>query len=455
MKIVMIGAGYVGLTTGACLAQFGHTVTCVDVDAAKVEALRQARIPIYEPGLSDLVASLTSTGHIKFDTSIEEPVATADAVFLAVGTPALPDGDTDLRYILAAAEAVAPVMRNDAVLVIKSTVPAGTAARVRELVARVRGGRPLSVASNPEFLREGSALSDFMAPDRVVIGADDPHAEALLRRLYQPLSRRAPIRITSTVNAELIKYSANALLAIKIGFINDIADLCEAAGGDIRDVAEGIGLDRRIGKAFLQPGPGFGGSCFPKDTRSLAFTGRKFGAEQPLVEVLIQRNEQRKQRLAERVAAELAPGSTVAVLGTAFKAETDDVRESAALAVIPALREAGLRVRAYDPKARHTTLAAIPDLDWAETPYAAAEGAQAVVILTEWEEFKSLDMTHLSQVMDGDLVFDFRNLLDDEALESTSLRLVALGRAVPKADRSAALKTGGGAISANLAASPL
>jgi UDPglucose 6-dehydrogenase len=456
MNIAMIGAGYVGLTSGACLAQFGHSVTCIDVDAQRIEQLRTGWLPIYEPGLAELIGTLTTAGGLHFSASPDTPVSEADMVFLAVGTPSLPDGDTDLQYILKAVDRVAPLMRPDAVLVIKSTVPAGTAATVRQRASGARGGNGISVASNPEFLREGSALADFMSPDRIVIGVNDSRAETMLRRLYEPLTAEAPLQVTSTTNAELIKYAANAFLALKIGFINDIADLCEAADGDVRDVAEGIGLDKRIGRAFLKAGPGFGGSCFPKDTRSLAATGRQFGAPQPLVEQLIDRNERRKQDLAGRVMKELgsSQGRVVAVLGTAFKAETDDVRESAALTVLQALSDAGMDLRVHDPKARLTTLALLPNLQWFDCPYAAASGADAVVVMTEWSEYRMLDLHRLAAEMAGDIVIDYRNLLDDRAVDESGLRLVALGRR-PFRRPTRSKSTGGAAVMAELAASPL
>jgi len=451
MKIVMIGAGYVGLTTGACLAQFGNHVTCVDIDPARVAALRTGKLPIYEPGLDELVLSGIRQKRLSFATSPAGCVAEADAVFVAVGTPALPDGDTDLRFIRAAVDEVAPLMRDDAVLVIKSTVPAGTARQMGERAASLRGS-VLSVASNPEFLREGSALEDFRCPDRVVIGADNQRARDLLQRLYRPLASSTTIIVTSTVDAELTKYAANALLALKIGFVNDVSDLCEASGGDMRNVSAAMGMDRRIGSAFLQPGPGFGGSCFPKDTRSLASTGRRFGVPQPLVEALVEQNERRKRRLADRIIGETGSGGVVAILGTAFKAETDDVRESAALAIIPVLRAAGIEVRAHDPRARETTLKAIPDLDWYDSPYEAAEGAQAVVILTEWTEYRTLDLDRLASALSGDTVMDFRNVLDTDQAARSGLRLVPIGRAAAPARRRSPSR-GGKARLAEMAAS--
>jgi UDPglucose 6-dehydrogenase len=429
----MIGAGYVGLTTGACLAQLGHTVTGVDVDAAKVARLSRGEVPIYEPGLEALLREQTEAGRMRFTTNVEAAVADADAVFLAVGTPSGPAGDIDLSFVQQAASQIAPALKPNAVVVLKSTVVVGTCRRVREVVAERRGGLDFSVASNPEFLREGSAIDDFLCPDRIVVGTDDRRAALLMERLYAPLRREGvPYLQTSTANAELIKYAANAFLALKVGFINDVANLCEAAGGDVTAVAEGIGLDRRIGTAFLAAGPGFGGSCFPKDTRAFAATGRKFGAPQGLIETLIERNEERKQALARRILKELPgqpEGKRVAVLGVAFKADTDDVRESAALTIIPVLQDAGVAVQVHDPQARQADDPAFAGVEWHESPYAAAAGAEAVVILTDWQEYRNLDLGRLADAMAGRTVIDYRNLLPQEEPAAHGLRHISLGRA--------------------------
>jgi UDPglucose 6-dehydrogenase len=431
MKIAMIGAGYVGLTTGACLAHLGHTVTCIDIDKARIETLEGGRLPIYEPDLEALVMATRALGRLKFSPDIAAGVAGADAVFLAVGTPSRPDGAADLSYIEAAARQVAPAMRRDCVVVIKSTVVAGTARHLREIIAEARGGLDFSVASNPEFLREGSAVSDFLEPDRIVIGTDDRRAARTLREIYAPLCHAgAHCLFTSTVNAETLKYAANALLALKIGFINDIADLCEQIGGDVRAVAEGIGLDRRIGSAFLAAGPGFGGSCFPKDTRALAALGRRNGAPQALVEALIDRNDERKVALGRRILEAVRPalpGARVAVLGVAFKANTDDVREAAALSIVPLLEAAGCIVHAHDPEADAAKL--LPKVIWHDDPYAAAERGDAVVILTEWDCYRELDLPRLASVMAGRMLFDFRNLFETPEVEAAGLRHIAIGRA--------------------------
>jgi UDPglucose 6-dehydrogenase len=433
MKIAMIGAGYVGLTTGACLAQLGHKVTGVDIDAGKIEGLARGRVPIYEPGLEAVLREQMESGRLRFSTDVAAAVADADAIFLAVGTPSGPSGDIDLSFVQQAASQIAPAIKPNAVVVLKSTVVVGTCRRVREVVAERRGGLDFSVASNPEFLREGSAIEDFLCPDRVVVGADDRRAARVMERLYAPLRRQGvPYIQTSTANAELIKYAANAFLALKVGFINDVANLCEATGGDVTAVARGIGLDRRIGTAFLAAGPGFGGSCFPKDTRAFAATGRKYGAPQGLIETLIERNHERKQALARRILKELAGnpvGKRVAVLGVAFKADTDDVRESAALTIVPMLQDAGVAVQVHDPQAQKGADPALGDAQWHDTPYSAAEGADAVVVLTDWDEYRRLDLKRLAKVMAGRTIIDYRNLLQPQAPAQHGLRYVGLGRA--------------------------
>lgn len=430
MRVAMIGAGYVGLTTGACLAQLGHTVTCIDIDERKIADLREGIIPIYEPGLDELVQSNSQLNRLQFSFELASSVATADAVFLAVGTPSRPGGAIDLSFVEAAAREIAPAIPGDCVVVVKSTVVAGTAKRLREIIAEARGGLDFSVASNPEFLREGSAVSDFLNPDRIVVGTDDRRAASVMRSLYAPLLEQGvPCVFTTTTNAEMIKYAANAFLALKIGFINEVADLCEQIGGDVKAVAEGIGLDRRIGSAFLAAGPGFGGSCFPKDTRAFAAIGRKVGAPQTLVETLIERNEKRKANVGRRILEELgavAPGAHVAVLGVAFKANTDDVREAAALSIIPLLQEAGCIVHAYDPEADAAAL--LPGVSWHASAYEAARGADLTVVLTEWDEFRSLDLRKLAATMTGETLFDCRNLFEPAAVGEAGLRYVAIGR---------------------------
>jgi len=432
MQITMIGAGYVGLTTGTCLADLGHSVRCFDINAARIAQLEHFDLPIYEPGLEEAMRRTIQAGRLSFSTRLQESVAEADAVFIAVGTPSRPDGGIDLSHVLAAAKQIAPHLKRGAIVIIKSTVVVGTARRVREIIARERGAFDIRVASNPEFLREGSAMKDFMEPDRIVLGADDTRSRNALRAIYRSFERAGvPMVITTTGNAELIKYSANAFLALKIGFINDVADLCEKTGGDIRDVTRGVGLDRRIGESFLSPGPGFGGSCFPKDTQAFAATGRQFGAPQKLIETLIARNDQRKLQLAQRILKEgrLAPGSTVAVLGLAFKANTDDVREAAALTIIPALQAAGLRVVAHDPKAMPNAQEHLHDVVWRDCPYAACKNASAIVVLTEWDEYRRLHLGRIARTLSGDVLFDYRNLFDPRSVTQHGLRYFSLGRA--------------------------
>ena len=430
MDVVIIGAGYVGLTTGACLAELGHTVTCVDNDPQKIAGLKRAEVPIYEPGLSELIRKHVDAGRLSFSDDPASTAPGADALFIAVGTPSAPDGDIDLSYVKDAAAGVALLLKKEAVIVIKSTVVAGTARMVSERVEAIRGRKDVSVASNPEFLREGSAIRDFLEADRIVAGADDSRAAELLARLYEPLrSKGVPFVTTSTINAEMIKYAANAFLALKIGFINEVADLCEAAGGDVSAVADGIGLDRRIGRAFLNAGPGFGGSCFPKDTRAFAATGRRLGQPQVIVETLISRNEARKAAFANRILAELkGSGRRATVLGTAFKANTDDVRDSAALTIIPLLMEAGVTVTAHDPKARHVTERHVKGISWSNCPYEATRGADVVVILTEWDDYARLDLERLSRSMAGRSVIDCRNLFKPQDVTRHGLKYISIGR---------------------------
>jgi len=454
MIIVVIGAGYVGLTTGACLAELGHRVTCVDIDGERVARLMRNELPIYEPGLAELIGSQRLAGRLDFSTDAAERLQQADAVFLAVGTPSDADGRADLSFVHQAARDIAPHLAPDAMVVLKSTVVPGTACAVREIISRVRGRTDIFVGSNPEFLREGSAITDFMNADRIVVGADQAEAAARLKAIYAPLAARGvPMVVTSTINAELIKYTANAFLALKLGFINDVADLCEAVDGDVGAIIEGIGLDKRIGPAFLSPGPGFGGSCFPKDTRAFASAGREAGAPQTLIETLIARNEERKRALARRIIGEAEEGAIVAVLGTAFKANTDDMREAAALTIVPMLHEAGLSVRLHDPKA-HIHRHDLPEAEWCETAEAALDGADVAVVLTEWDEYRRLEPKKLARIMTGRTIIDYRNLLDGAEVVRQGFRYVRLGRAAapPLAERQARAAAGGRRV--ELAASP-
>lgn len=461
MNVVMIGAGYVGLTTGACLAELGHDVCCVDVDDQKIMNIDRGRLPIYEPGLAELIAANRGRGRLNFSCDLPSAVSVADIVFIAVGTPSRPDGDIDLSHVETAARDIAPHLRPDTLIVIKSTVVAGTARRVRQLIAQQRQNRPVAVASNPEFLREGSAIADFMNADRIVAGSDEEEAGAKLAALYRPLVERGiPYVRTGTINAELIKYAANAFLALKIGFINDVADLCEGAEGDVAAVAEGIGLDRRIGSAFLSPGPGFGGSCFPKDTRAFAATGRRSGAQQTLIETLIRKNDERKRLLAQRILQQLGSprsGKRAAILGTAFKANTDDMREAAALTIVPLLQKAGVEIAAHDPRARATASVHLTDVHWCDSPYTAAKDADLIVILTEWPEYRHLDLGRIARAMRGRRIIDYRNILEPKKVVQHGLEYSSLGR--PKLTPSRLQKTAAQAESGSrwtdIAASPL
>jgi UDPglucose 6-dehydrogenase len=439
MRIAMIGAGYVGLVSGACFAEFGVEVAVVDTDPGKVAALNAGRIPIYEPGLDRLVAENVRDGRLSFTTDLAQAMRGAEAVFLAVGTPSRRgDGHADLTYVFEAAEQVAREATGPLVMVTKSTVPVGTGAQVKALVRRARPDLAIAVASNPEFLREGSAIGDFMRPDRVVIGIETgeagERAQAVLRRLYRPLYLfETPIVATSNETAELIKYAANAFLATKITFINEMADLCERVGADVHDVARGMGLDGRIGRKFLHPGPGYGGSCFPKDTLALARTGQDAGSPVRLVETTIAVNEARKERMADRVIAACGgsvAGKTVAVLGLAFKPETDDMRDAAALAMLPRLVAAGARVRAYDPAAMSNARPLLPDsVEYTGSALDAADGADALVLLTEWNEFRALSPERLRAAMAGNVAVDLRNVYEPEAMREAGFRYHSIGRA--------------------------
>ncbi|MDI3306335.1 MAG: UDP-glucose/GDP-mannose dehydrogenase family protein [Acetobacteraceae bacterium] len=438
MRIAMVGAGYVGLVSGACFAEFGVEVCLVDTDAAKVAALREGRIPIYEPGLDRLVQDNVREGRLTFTTELAEAVQGAEAVFLAVGTPSRRgDGHADLSFVFAAAEQVARAATRPLVLVTKSTVPVGTGRRVREIVRQARPELAIEVASNPEFLREGSAIGDFMRPDRVVIGTEageaGERALAVLKRLYRPLYLiETPILATSIETAELIKYAANAFLATKITFINEIADLCEKVGADVHDVARGMGLDGRIGRKFLHAGPGYGGSCFPKDTLALARTAQDAGAPLRLVETTIAVNEVRKAAMAERVIAACGgsvEGKTIAVLGLTFKPETDDMREAPSLVVVPKLLAAGARVRAFDPAGMGQARALLPaGLEYAANALEAAADADALVLLTEWNEFRALSPSRLKAAMRGDVLLDLRNVYDPETMRQAGFRYASIGR---------------------------
>lgn len=456
MRISVIGAGYVGLTTSVCFAELGHDVVCADIDEERIAQLGRGVLPFREKGLEAMLHANVERGLLHFAGDLAEAVSGREVVMIAVGTPKGADGEVDLTFVRNAAAGIAPLLEPKTVVTLKSTVAVGTARSVREIIAEQRGALDFWVTSNPEFLREGSAVDDFMNPDRIVIGADDHDAAARLIELYRPLlDRGVPLVETATVNAELIKYAANALLALKIGFINDVADLCEKIEGDITSISRGIGLDRRIGPGFLEPGPGYGGSCFPKDTEAFAAIGRRHGAPQALVETLIGGNEVHRRRIAIRALEELAParGSTVAVLGAAFKADTDDIRESSVLTVVPMLQQAGVLVRIFDPWAKEKVEAALPQAQCCDDMYEAAEGADLLLILTEWEMFRTLKLSHLSRTMRGRVIFDCRNMLDPQEVARRGFRYLGIGRPdLPKrrATRAASARERRAAVSTHL-----
>jgi UDPglucose 6-dehydrogenase len=433
VRIAIIGSGYVGLVSGACFADFGHIVTCVDRDAAKIGALQGGKMPIYEPGLSGLVETNVREERLTFSTDISAAVDRAEAVFIAVGTPTRgDDGQADLRFVYAAAKEIAAAMKGVMVVVNKSTVPVGTGDEVERIIGAVNPGADFAVVSNPEFLREGSAIYDFKHPDRIVIGTDDPRAAALMHEVYRPLYlNAAPFLFTARRTAELIKYAANGFLATKVAFINEMADLCEKAGADVQDVARGMGLDNRIGSKFLHAGPGFGGSCFPKDTFALAQTARELGAPTSIIEAVAEANRKRKSRMAQKVIAACGGGiadKTVAILGLAFKQNTDDIREAPAMDIIAALHEAGARVRAYDPQAIEQARPMLPDVTFCQNAYACAEGASALVIVTEWDAFRALDLDRVKQALTEPVVVDLRNIYSPSDMRKRGFRYSSVGR---------------------------
>ena len=433
MKIAMIGTGYVGLVSGACFADFGPDVTCVDVNAEKIERLLKGEIPIYEPGLDALVAKGIKSGRLAFTTDLATAVAEADAVFIAVGTPSRRgDGHADLRFVEAAALEIAKSLQGYTVVVTKSTVPVGTGRRVAEIIRRTNPTAEFDVASNPEFLREGSAIGDFMRPDRVVIGAETDRARAVMQALYRPLYlMETPVVMTTLETAELTKYAANAFLATKITFINEMADLCEKVGANVQDVARGMGLDGRIGKKFLHAGPGYGGSCFPKDTIALVRTAQEYGSPARIVETVVQVNDTRKGAMASRVMAACGGsvrGKTVGVLGVAFKPNTDDMRDAPSLAIVPALQDAGATVRAYDPAAMHEAEPLLPGVHWCTDAYDVAVGADVLVIITEWNEFRALDLDRVGASMTQKVLVDLRNVYRAEDVRELGFRYTSIGR---------------------------
>jgi UDPglucose 6-dehydrogenase len=434
LRIAMIGGGYVGLVSGACFAEFGHEVAVMEVDPVKLEMLREGRMPIYEPGLDRLVAENVAAGRLSFGGDLTEAVRGAEAVFIAVGTPSRRgDGHADLSYVYAAVEQVATSLGGYSVIVTKSTVPVGTGRRIAEIVRQVRPDLDFDVASNPEFLREGNAIGDFMRPDRVVIGAESERAKEVLRRLYRPLYLiEAPIVFTGVEAAELIKYAANAFLAMKVTFINEMADLCERVGADVHDVARGIGLDGRIGRKFLHPGPGFGGSCFPKDTLALVRIAQDAGAPSRLVETVVAVNDARKAGMAARIVAASdgsVRGRVIAVLGLTFKPETDDMRDAASLPIVARLVEDGATVRAFDPEGMAMARPLLPDqVTYCRDAMDAVTGADVLVVVTEWNEFRALDPVRLKAAMRGRVVVDLRNIYDPAAMMAAGLDYHSIGR---------------------------
>jgi UDPglucose 6-dehydrogenase len=433
MRIAVVGTGYVGLVSGACFSEFGVEVACVDQDKDKIARLRDGEMPIFEPGLGALVARNTAAGRLRFTTELGAAVAGAEAVFIAVGTPSRRgDGHADLSYVFAAAEEIGRALADYAVVVTKSTVPVGTGRRVAAILDRVRPKGGFDVVSNPEFLREGSAIGDFMRPDRVVIGSDSERARAVMRALYRPLYLlETPMLFTDIETAELIKYAANAFLATKITFINEIADLCERVGADVQDVANGIGLDGRIGRKFLHAGPGFGGSCFPKDCRALVRTAHEAEAELAVVEAVLRVNEARKERMADKIVAACGgsvAGKTLAILGLTFKPNTDDMRDSPSLGIVPALAAAGAEIRAYDPEGMAEAAKLMPGIAYCQDAYEAMSGADALVILTEWNAFRALDLARVRKLLSQPLVIDLRNIYQPAEMAAARLSYVSVGR---------------------------
>lgn len=438
MHIAMVGVGYVGLVSGACFSEFGINVTCVDKDAEKIERLCRTEIPIYEPGLDDLVQSNLKAKRLSFTTDLGDAVNRADAVFIAVGTPSRHgDGYADLSYVHAAVEEIAKALNGYTVVVMKSTVPVGTAREIQNTLRKLAQEREIDVVSNPEFLREGSALGDFMRPDRVIIGAESEKAREVMRKIYRPLFLiETPIHFTTLEAAELTKYASNSFLAMKVTFMNEIADLCEKVGADVHEVAKGIGLDGRIGAKFLHPGPGYGGSCFPKDTRALVEIAKRASSPLRLIETVVEVNTARKRQMAERILGALGSepsGKTVAILGLTFKPNTDDVRESPSLDIVPILEEAGVQVRVFDPEGMEEAKKHLKNATYCANSYEAMEGADALAILTEWNEFRSLDVARMKKCLRHPLVVDLRNVCNPEEMRAAGFDYRALGRPSPAA----------------------
>lgn len=437
MRITMIGSGYVGLVSGACFAYFGHDVVCVDKDAGKIARLKAGEMPIFEPGLEKLVADNVRAERLTFSTNLSDAVASAEAVFIAVGTPTRRgDGHADLSYVYAAAAEIAKAITHYTVVVTKSTVPVGTGREVARIIREAQPVADFDVASNPEFLREGAAIEDFMKPDRVVIGVESQRARDVMATVYRPLNLiQTPMVFTNIETAEVTKYAGNAFLATKISFINEIADLCEKVGADVHDVARGIGLDGRIGRKFLHPGPGFGGSCFPKDTLALAYTAREADAPQTIVEQVIQVNNARKKRMAKKVidfCGGSVAGLTIGVLGVTFKANTDDMRDAPSLDIVPALQAAGAKVVAFDPEGMHEAARLLPGVTFAKTAYDALTDADVMVVITEWHEFRGLDPRRIKEAMRKPRIVDLRNIFDPDEMRGQGFAYEGIGRPQPR-----------------------
>jgi UDPglucose 6-dehydrogenase len=433
MRVTMIGAGYVGLVSGACFADFGHVVTCVDKDPGKIDRLKEGVMPIFEPGLAELVATNVEEGRLSFTLEAAEAIKNADAIFIAVGTPSRRgDGHADLSYVYAAAKEIAEHMDGFTVVVTKSTVPVGTGDEVEEIIRKTNPNAKFAVVSNPEFLREGAAIGDFKRPDRVVVGTDNEEAREKMRELYRPLFiNETPILFTERRTSELIKYAANAFLAVKITFINEMADLCEKVGANVQDVSKGIGLDNRIGRKFLHAGPGYGGSCFPKDTLALTKTANDAGSPVRIVDTVVQVNDARKKAMAERVIKACGgsvKGKTIGVLGLAFKPNTDDMRDAPSLDIIPALQAAGARVKAYDPESMHEAGKSLTEVDFCDGPYHAVDGADAMVLITEWDQFRALDFDRVKKMMKTPTVVDLRNVYHPADMAKRGFAYHSIGR---------------------------
>lgn len=435
MRIAMIGTGYVGLVTGACFSDLGHDVVCIDNDAEKLRRLEQGEIPIYEPGLDELVSKNVAAKRLRFAGWAAGDIANQDAIFIAVGTPpSETDGSADLSAVYAVAAEMAPNLAGYTVIVNKSTVPVGTGDEVEAIISKTNAEADFDVASNPEFLREGSAIDDFMKPDRVVVGTNSDRARDVMTSIYRPLIlNEVPFLVTGRTTSELIKYANNAFLATKVTFINEISDICEATGANVQDVSKGIGLDTRIGHKFLQAGAGFGGSCFPKDSLALTDTARKIGRPTQIVEAVIAANKERKQRMADKIIAACGgnlQGHTIAVLGVTFKPNTDDMRDAPSLDIVPLLQEAGAKIRAYDPEGMRAARTMLSDVEWGEDAYGIMEGASALVILTEWNAFRMLDMGHVKSLLTRPLIIDLRNIYTLEEMERAAVTYHSVGRPV-------------------------